>query len=156
MIFDQVENWQEYPFGKVWKQAFDFITSLTPDAEVKRYPLIGDDLFAIVNGYETRYPDDAKLEAHRVHFDIQCMLSGKEIIEWYPTNQLQTKVEYDKTKDVQFYHELPECPVTMILQPGMFSFFKPGDAHKPEIMLGAAPEKAKKVVIKINKKLLEI
>ena len=89
MIVDRLHNYTCYPFGKAWQLAFDFLLSLNHDAEEKKYPLHGDDLFAIVMSYETRTPETSELEAHRKYLDIQAVLTGEEGIGWCQADELR-------------------------------------------------------------------
>ena len=57
MIIDKLENWEHYHFGPGWKRAFEFLTTLTPDAEEKKYELQGEEIFAQVMSYETKKPE---------------------------------------------------------------------------------------------------
>lgn len=95
MIVDRLHNYRCYPLGKAWQSAFDFLLSLPHDAEEKRYPLLGDDLFAIVMGYETGGPETAELEAHRKYLDIQAVITGEEGIGWCQADALEIDTPYD-------------------------------------------------------------
>ncbi|MBU4412133.1 MAG: YhcH/YjgK/YiaL family protein, partial [Proteobacteria bacterium] len=76
MIVDRLDNYKYYPLGKAWQLAFDFLRSLPPDAEEKKYHLQGDDLFAIVISYEPQTQETSELEAHWKYLDIQALLTG--------------------------------------------------------------------------------
>ncbi|MDX9755810.1 MAG: YhcH/YjgK/YiaL family protein [bacterium] len=156
MIFDLLENWKIYPYGKAWETAFAFLTTLSPDAEEKRYELQGDDMYAMVQQYETRSLEEAKLEAHRQYVDIQMALMGSERMDWFPANKSQNNTEYDAAKDVQFYNRPTAAPVSLTVSPHTFAVFFPNDAHMPQLSVGPSPTRVKKVVVKINKKLLPI
>ena len=41
-----------------------------------RHELDGDRLFAIVQRYRTRLPQEARWEAHRKYVDVQCVVEG--------------------------------------------------------------------------------
>ncbi len=40
MIVDRIQNGQAYPLGKAWQFAFEFLVSLKPDAEEKKYHVL--------------------------------------------------------------------------------------------------------------------
>lgn len=154
MIVDRLRNWKTYPYGDAWRFAFDFLRSLTLDAEEKEYPLQGDDMFARVMSYKTCLPETVVLEAHRKYIDIQAVLVGSEAIEWFSTNGLAIDKQYDDTKDVEFFNRPAPGPARVDVFPGTFVVLFPHDAHMPKLMTGNTPELIKKVVVKIKTGLL--
>ena len=154
MIVDRIENWNHYDFGKAWQRAFDFLTSLGPDAAEKKYALQGQDIFAIIVGYETRKPEKAVLEAHKKYVDLHISLVGSESIEWFPLNDLQVKTPYDASNDAEIYYRHQSGSARVNLHPGTFVALFPQDGHMAQLTLGDAPEQMKKVVVKINIELL--
>lgn len=156
MIVDCIQNGKYYPLGKAWQRAFEFLISLKPDAEEKKYHVQGDDIFAMVMSYETRPPDAAVLETHRKYLDIQTVITGGEGIAWFPRNELAIKQPYDELKDVEFYQHPNSSFARTNAIPGIFVALFPHDAHMPSLMLGSTPERIKKVVVKVNVKLLTL
>lgn len=156
MIIDRLENWETYFSGAVWKCAFDFLTSLKPDAEEKKYPLQGKDIFARVVSYETRLPNTAVLEAHQRYIDIQTVLIGAEGIEWFPVDTLKIKMQYNTAKDVEFYHRPRMCPARVDAYPGTFIVLFPKDAHIPQLVVGDSTKLVKKVVVKMSMELVKL
>ncbi len=154
MIVDQITNWRKYSLGTAWECACEFLQSLTPNTEEQKHFLMGEDVYANVMSYQTRTVVEAKLEAHREYVDIQAVLSGNELIDWYPIEGLQVKTPYDQLKDVEFFHRPEPHPARVRLTPGLFMLLYPQDAHMPQLMAGESPEMIKKVVIKIKLALL--
>ena len=154
MIIDKIENWEHYHFGPGWKRAFEFLISLTPDSEEKKYPLQGDEIYAQVMRYKTRTPETAMLETHRKYIDIQTVLTGSERIEWFPRAGLTVDAPYEESKDAEFYKRFHPGPVCIDLSPGTFVMLFPHDAHMPSLAIEERPESVKKVVIKMNVALL--
>lgn len=154
MIADSIQNSSLYPFGPAWEAAFELLETLTPDSETGKRLIQGNDLFANVDCYKTRFPADARLEAHRKYVDIQVLLSGEEIIEFFPRNGLTVSEPYKPERDVEFYGNPAKEHARVILKPGQFVVFFPEDAHMPCIMTGTSPEPVKKVVFKIAVDLL--
>jgi YhcH/YjgK/YiaL family protein len=150
MILDQINNWQLYNIGPVWQKAFSFLTTLSSDIEEGKHEIQGDEIYAMVVGYETKFPEQAVLEAHRNYADIQILLSGREKMLWFPTRQLQSKEDYNPAKDVQYFYPSTNHPAQLVLQPGLFVLYLPDDAHMPELTVGQQPEIVKKVVIKAH------
>lgn len=154
VIVDRIENSIAYPLGKAWQAAFEFLSTLKPDVEDKKYHIQGTDIFAMVSSYKTRPADAIQFEAHRKYVDIQAVMSGSEEIGWLPAGELLTKQPYDASKDIEFYHH-PNASYTRInVSPGTFVVLFPRDVHKPSLMIGNTSESVKKVVIKINVNLL--
>ncbi len=154
MIIDKLVFWKYYQFGPAWKLAFDFLMSLTPDSDEKKYNLQGDDIFAIVMSYETKTPEKALLETHRRYVDIQTVLVGGERIEWFSRDELIVDTPYDESKDVVFYKRTCPGSARVDVFPGTFVMLFPQDAHMPALMIDEKPELIKKVVVKISVELL--
>lgn len=154
MIVDRLHNHKCYPFGKAWQLAFDFLLALPPDAEEKKYPLLGDDLFAIVMSYQTRTSDTAEIEAHRKYLDIQAVLRGAEGIGWSQVDDLRIDTPYDAAKDAELYKHPERGLLRVDLFPGDFIALFPHDAHMPSLMTQQLPVFTKKVVVKVGMHLL--
>lgn len=149
MILDRIENRSLYPFGSAWDAAFNFLKTVTPETECGKTFLDGDRLFVIVDSYETKARDAAKLETHRKYVDIQVMISGEESHEVFPKNELTVSEPYNPERDAEFYR-IPETFRTRVnLHSGDFAVYFPEDGHMPCLMSGSRPEKIKKVVVKI-------
>ena len=155
MIVDRLSHYTSYPFGKAWQLAFDFLLALPPDAEEKKYPLLGNDLFAIVMGYETCGPETAEIEAHRKYLDIQVVITGEEGIGWGQTDDLEIETPYDAAKDAELYKHPAQGLLRVDLFPGDFMALFPHDAHMPSIMTPHGPVFTKKVVVKVGMHLLQ-
>ncbi len=154
MIVDRLENWNSYPFGLAWQQAFDFLRSLKAEVAEAEYPIQGSDIFARVMSYNTRTPQEAVLEAHQKYIDIQTTLVAAEGIEWFPLDKLEIKTPYEAAKDVAFYHRPRPGSARVEVYPGSFVALFPHDAHMPQLIVDNAPGHVKKVVVKINVALL--
>ncbi len=152
MIVDRVEYYNYYPYGSAWKTAFEFLGSITSDAEEKRYDIQNDDIHAIVACYKTKEPH--KFEAHRKYVDIQFLLEGQENIESTALNGLTVDISYDAEKDVETYEQTDNRKIITHLMPGMFIAFFPQDAHMPGVSAGGSTTFVKKAVVKIKTDLL--
>ncbi|MCX6376331.1 MAG: YhcH/YjgK/YiaL family protein, partial [Armatimonadetes bacterium] len=153
VIVGLVEDWIRYFGSDVWKRAFEFILSLDKEAPEETIELLGQDMTARVMSYQTVGREDARLEAHREHVDIQASLQNDERIDWFPLRGLIEKDGYDRAKDVIHY----ECPAhasaSVCVGPGMFAVLYPEDAHMPKLITGQA-HRVKKVVLKLHVRLL--
>lgn len=154
MIIDSLENSHLYHFGPAWKQAFDFLNSLTPESEDKKYIIQGDDIFAIVMSYNTSSSEDSMLESHQNYIDIQTTLRGAEAFECFSTDKLKIKTPYEASKDAAFYTYTPHYSSRVNVTPGTFVMLYPHDAHMAGLIIDDKPEFIKKVVVKIKKELL--
>jgi YhcH/YjgK/YiaL family protein len=154
MIIDKLKNFEHYCFGPAWKLAFEFLSSLTPDAEEKRYNIQGDDIFAIVMSYKTREPESAILESHRNYVDIQTVLVGGEGFECSFIDELIVDKPYNESIDAEFYKRIYPANTRVNVFPGTFIMLHPHDAHMPALMIYDKAELVKKVVIKIKVELL--
>jgi biofilm protein TabA len=154
LIIDRVEYYNCYPYGSVWNTAFEFLDTITPGVEEKKYEVQGDDIYAIVASYNTQEPH--KFEAHREYVDIQCLLEGQEVIESTALNGLIVDTSYDPENDVALYVNKDSRKVISHLMPGIFIVFFPHDAHMPGVSVGDSPAFVKKVVVKIKAELLRL
>ncbi len=155
MIFDKVSNHLLYPLGAAWLEAFLFLQTATPELADGKHQLRGNDLFAIVMGYQTQPVETSELEAHRRYLDIQMLLAGREGVACHEVSELQVIQPYDPATDAELYQVPPVAPARLILKPGDFLAFFPHDAHMPCLMLDQGPENVRKVVIKVAVELLE-
>lgn len=151
MIVDTVENWSKYFSGNdVWRQAFEYLSSLTADTEPGEMTSILDDrLRARVMCYSTLSPEQAVLEAHDKHVDIQMSLKDTECIDWFPRAVLTAKGAYDAGSDATFFERPAFAPVRVVNRPGIFTVLFPQDAHSPQLNPGLEPGTVKKVVVKV-------
>ncbi len=153
MIVDHLDNWKHYTMGTAWKYAMDFLHSLSPDAEERRYELQGEDMFASIASYQTIPQKECVPEAHRKYTDIQVLLSGSEYIDWCPQKGLEVDTPY--VDDIELYKTPESGSTRLYMRPGIFAVFFPQDAHRPQMMIGQEPQTTKKVVIKVKCELLE-
>ena len=150
MILDQLGKRDGRLCGALWDQAFDFIEGLDADAAEGKISLQGDDLYAMIESYETRAPESALPEAHRVYADIQVLLDGREHIAWWPAADLEVSQPYVPERDILFYEQPAVAAATVELVPGRFAVFFPRDAHMPCLHAAAVPSPVKKVVVKVR------
>ncbi len=149
MIFDRVSNHQLYPLGSAWQEAFAFLQSATPELADGKYHLRGDNLFAIIMGYQTQPAETSELEAHRRYLDIQMLLTGHEGVACHNLADLRVLQPYDPATDAELYLVPPVAPARFILTPSTFLALFPHDAHMPCLSLEHGPEPVRKVVVKV-------
>ncbi len=154
MIIDKLENWKHYHFGSAWTKAFEFLFTLSPDAEEKKYTIQGDDIFAIVMSYDTCSPETSLFESHQKYVDIQTVLIGSERFECSFTDTLSVQTPYDDATDVQWYKRIIPGQTRVDVCPDTFVMLYPHDAHMAALMTDEKSEHVKKVVVKIKAELL--
>jgi len=154
LIIDRLEHWQHYHFGAAWEKAFEFLLTLSPDSEEKKYTIQGDDIFAIVMSYDTCSPETSLFESHQKYVDIQTTLTGTERFECSFTDTLSVQTPYDDATDVQWYKRTQPGQTRVDVSPDTFVMLYPHDAHMAALMTGERSEHVKKVVVKIKTELL--
>jgi len=113
-----------------------------------KHGIRADAVFALAMKAPSKSPAAAKFESHRDSIDIQCLLSGAEMIGVAPTGQLQGATAYDAAKDIVFY-ATPQRYQSLTIPAGRFAVFFPWEGHMP-MCHSAGPHKLHKVVIKVS------
>jgi YhcH/YjgK/YiaL family protein len=150
MILDQLDNALLY--GALGKRIAIGLALLNEDsvrqAAPGKYEADGENLFYIIQEYETQPVEDGRLEIHQKYLDIQYIVSGAECIGYAPLGGLTEKTPYDGEKDFAFYHYDPAIS-RLHLKQGMFAIFWPNEPHMPGRSIDRA-ETVKKIVVKVR------
>lgn len=147
MVIDKIENYRLYSkLTKRLAKGFEFITETDLVAiESGKHQIDNDDVFAIVQEYDTKEEKDCVLEGHHKYIDIQYVIQGVELMGFTPLTD-QVSIEENLEKDYTFY----EGETSMIrVEQGMFTIFFPEDLHRPTVKAGVV-SKVKKVVVKVK------
>ena len=150
MIFDRLENAQTYGMlGARFATAFDWLARSDLGAlAVGRYDIDGADVYALVQEYGSKAPENGLWEAHRQYIDLQYVASGEESIGFVHLSRT-VPGEYDAAKD--FLPLQAECDFKIKLVAGDFAVLFPHDAHMPCMSIEPAkPSQVRKIVIKIK------
>lgn len=146
MIFSTLSQSDRYAaLHPLFPRAFEFIRdtdllALAPG----RHPIVGDDLFVIVESVSGRSRAEAQLECHRRYIDIQLVLEGVDEMGWKVLADCHEPVaDYSAEKDIQFFRDAPASWIAT--PPGAFCIFFPEDAHAPLVSSGAV----RKLIFKI-------
>lgn len=115
-----------------------------------RYELQG--IFMNVMTFNTQSPVEKKAELHEQYIDIQLLLNGEERILFGMAGTARQCEEFHHEDDYQLCSAI-ENEQTIILKPGMFAVFMPGEPHKPGCVVGE-PGEIKKVVVKVKADLM--
>ncbi|MBI5329405.1 MAG: YhcH/YjgK/YiaL family protein [Betaproteobacteria bacterium] len=130
----------------LFARAFEFLRTTDLNAlQMGKHPVLGDEIFIIVDHRTGRSRAEAKLECHRRYIDIQLVLEGLEEMGWRPVAECsQPATEYDETRDLRFFDDAPS---NWLRTPaGSFCVFFPQDAHAPLV----SGDMIRKVVMKIR------
>ena len=112
-------------------KAIDYMLSADLNALlVGKHQIEGEDVFVLIQEYETKAIDAALFEAHQKYVDIQLILSGEEWIGYAPVQSLTSIEPYDDKRDIAFFSGEGEMHK---LKSDMFAIYFPTDAHKPSI-----------------------
>jgi YhcH/YjgK/YiaL family protein len=146
MIIDSINNYKNYEnLGIKILLALDHISTTDFDSkEPGRYDIDGDNLFVMVNDYQTKNSDESEFEAHRKYIDVQYIAKGTEWIGYAPLAGQTVTTEYNDDRDVVFFEGEPSF---VKLDKGMFAIFFPEDLHMPGTGEG---DHVRKVVVKVR------
>lgn len=112
-----------------------------------KYP-IEDEIYVIIQEYESKHQDLGKWEAHEKFIDIQFIISGREKIGQTPVDGLIVNEPYNNEKDIVFFENKKDIGNFLVLEENDFAIFYPQDAHMPGLSVDK-PAHVKKAVIKI-------
>ncbi|MCW3079547.1 YhcH/YjgK/YiaL family protein [Segetibacter sp.] len=148
MITDVIQNAHLYEgLNERFKRAFTYLNETDFSAmEMGKHEIEGDNIFAIVNEFETKDKHECEAEAHKKHIDIQYLVKGTEMFGYAPLTTQKPVTDYDEANDVAIYKEAVSY---LKLEAGMFIIFYPTDLHQPEVR-EFEPVLVKKVVVKIK------
>lgn len=150
MISDTLSQRQRYTgLSPRFAAAFEYLEKLPADYPLGRYEIDGDNIFALVQSYQTQPLSSAKVETHRKYIDIQYIQSGRETMLWTPlSTQMEITQPYVAEKDVIFY-VTPSNMTPINFGPGQFVIFFPTDCHAGGLECGG-PSEVRKVVMKVR------
>lgn len=149
MIIDHLQ--QSARYNELYKgisQAFDYIANTDLQSVLPgKYEIDADNIFAIVQEYETLEAANEQMEAHRKYIDVQYMISGEERVGHAFLSSQKLSKEYSEEEDFLLVPDVPDFFTHF--KAGMFMIFFPTDLHMPCIKIGNTG-KVKKVVVKVK------
>ena len=150
MIFDTLDQLNRYRgLGPRFARAFDFVKTLDVNTPDGRIDLEGDDLFVLVQSYQTQPESEKVFESHRIYADIQVVLAGEETLLYAPLKALEVAEPYSEEKDCQLY-PMGDGVTRLEAGPGAAALFFPPDGHAPGCASPAGPMPVKKAVVKVR------
>lgn len=120
--------------------------------EPGRYDLHGDDIYMNVMCFATQPAGSKKAELHEKFIDIQILLEGEETIHYGVVDSARECEEWHKEEDYRLCSVIADQQ-QVVLKPGMFAIFFPGEPHKPGVQDAKSIE-IKKAVVKVNRSLI--
>jgi len=147
MIIDKIKNHKLYAsLSPIISIAFDYINNTDLSSlESGKYEIENENIFALVQEYNTKNREDCKLEGHFKFIDLQYIISGTEFMGVSALNN-QIQISKSEERDIAFYEG---DPTFFRLDKGMFAIFFPDDLHMPGIKVSQSSN-VKKVVVKIR------
>ena len=148
MILDRIENATMYEglcerlaAGLRYLAQTDFAA-----ADLGRVDIAGDEVFALIQRYQTKPLAEGRWEAHRRYIDIQYVAAGAEQIGVGDVSGMEVIEPYDADKDLVFFAGDGQF---VTASAGMFCVLAPHEAHMPMIVASSSPAEVTKVVIKV-------
>lgn len=141
-------RWRSVPGLEGLEKAFEYLAS-APLAEKPegRTDIDGDRIYVTISQNAPLSPTAGLFEAHRNYADIHVLIAGKEMIGSAPAATLKPAGPY-KVDAQNFY--LPAHYEHIILSPGQFAVFRPGQGHLPGRSVNGSQEPIRKAVVKFK------
>jgi len=132
MILDRIDNAERYySLHPGFKPAFEYLKKLDLNSvPAGRQEIDGSRLFAVINRKPGKGMESARLESHKNYIDIQCSITGTDLIGWKNISECAAEGEgYSQEKDIEFYPGMSQVWIKTL--PGTFGIFFPEDVHAP-------------------------
>jgi len=136
-----------YDYKEIWDMAFAFLKN----ADLANIALgrieLGDNMYATVSEYFPKDRDETLFEVHKKFIDIQCVVSGKELIDVAYLKDMTVTKPYDSENDIAFgtISDFSELQMTS----KRFLIFFPADAHRPGLKAENDSALVRKIVVKV-------
>lgn len=150
MIVSNLKNASRYfNNDKKVKKAFGFLEKNDlGNLQVGKYKIDGDDIFALVQSYDTKSKDKCKFESHKKYIDIQVILNGTEKMTWAPIDKL-TLIRNDFSENDKAFYKEGSTSSDFVVSSNDFVVFYPEDGHRACIQVDS-PCHVKKIVLKVS------
>jgi YhcH/YjgK/YiaL family protein len=133
MVLDTIANAERsYSLHPGFKPAFEHLKTVDFGTVGEgRHEIDGSRLYMIVNRGPGKGKDNARFEAHQRYIDIQCTISGDDLIGWKNITQCADEgLGYNSEKDIEFFTS--RNPVWVPVPAGTFGIYFPEDVHAPK------------------------
>ena len=151
MIRDNIKNIERYSYiHPDMNKVINYLKTSELEPGIHN---ISNDVFINVMEYETRDNNDLLYETHKHYADIQLILNGEERHFYAGGEMLKIVEEYSEDKDIAFLKPLSQpYSEEILLKPGDFTVYFPGEAHAPNYNFNDKRSFIKKAVVKIKLK----
>lgn len=153
MIYGTVARWarDRRHFPPVFDKAFAFLAeqdcaALAPG----KYPIDGEALFASLDAVRTQPHGERRFETHARYLDIQVLLMGREKQLYAPDASGIAVLEDRLAADDIAFHATPALYSAIILEPGCYVVYFPGEPHCPCCAIAGDGEDIRKLIFKIR------
>lgn len=144
----KLSQWRSHKKLRALERAFEFLETASVESKATgRYAIDGDRLYATVVEDKTRAVETAQFEVHRKYIDVHYLVRGRELIGSANPAGLRVAKPYSPEVEAALY-ERPAKYKRLMLKPGEFTVFFPGQAHMPGCYVDKS-EDIRKVVVKI-------
>lgn len=149
MIFDNIKNRNLYAaISPRIKTALDYLAKTDFSSfKAGRIDLDGNNMFVLVQEYDSIPKEQGKWEFHNDYIDIQYICQGTEQMGFGNVDKMKIVTPYDKEKDIAFVSGEGDFAT---VGKGSYCIFFPKDAHMPKVALNNKPVQIKKILIKIK------
>ena len=149
MVFQNLKLQNKYDLeNEEFQAAFQFLQREDLESLSEgNYPILGEDVFAMVQSFETAPEEERRFEAHDIYFDIQYLLEGEERIDVIDRSSCEI-TENPEGKDICFL-EPKSAFSQMLLKAGDYLILSPEEAHRPAVAV-QKPMPCRKVVVKVK------
>jgi biofilm protein TabA len=147
MVLDRIDNGERYyPLHPGFKPAFEYLKKIDlKTVPAGRQEIDGIRLFAVITRGQGKGIEKARLESHKNYIDIQCTISGTDLIGWKNISDCLSQGQgYIEEKDIEYFPGISDIWVKT--PPGTFGIFFPEDVHAP---MGST-EDLFKVILKVK------
>lgn len=153
MIYDKIENLELYKgFNKNIEKVLAFLKENDIEClKEGRYEIDEDNVFVMVQEYDSSSIEGRTYEAHDKYIDIQLVAEGRELIK-YAARLGDEKIlkTYPAENDIAMY-AVKTTEQDVIIDTGYFALFAPTDLHMPCLQAQeGSPEDVKKFVFKLK------
>ena len=132
-----------------FSDAFEFLKkAVKEDYKDGNYEIDGKNIYAFISSYETKTESEVQFEAHNKYIDIQCVVSGTEVIGFESEKEVSLTQDYKDGNDICFY-ALNENYDKIALKKGEFVIIMTDELHAPCLSVENNPENVRKIVVKI-------
>ncbi len=144
----KLSQWRSYKKLRILEPAFEYLQSAGVETKAPaRYAIVGERMYATVVEDQTIAIETAQFEEHRKYVDVHYLVRGREMIGSADPTKLKAKKPYSPEIEAALY-ERPTKYKRLMLRPGDFTVFFPGQAHMPGCFVDKS-EQIRKVVVKI-------